>query len=253
MSSPAAPESTVRAWRRLLRMASPRLTRANLFVTALATLLGFAIATQVQANRTQPLEALREDELVRILDDVTQNGQRLGIELRELERTRDALRSGASDSTAALDTARERADALGILAGTVATTGPGAQVTIADPQGKITALVLLDAVQELRDAGAEAIQLGPVRVVANTALTDASGRVQVAGEEFGAPYTLLAIGEPATLASAMEIPGGVVESVERLGGTATVTPRDSIAITATVSLTTLRYAAPAPASPSPSK
>ncbi|MEI2775575.1 MAG: DUF881 domain-containing protein [Tetrasphaera sp.] len=247
----AAPASTAAIWRRLARMASPRLTRANLFVTALATLLGFAIATQVQANRTQPLETLREDELVRVLEDVTQNGQRLGAEVRELERTRDALRNSASDSTAALDTARERADALGILAGTVPAIGPGIQITITDPGHKVTSTLLLDAVQELRDAGAEAIQLGEVRVVASTALTDADGGVLAAGETVSAPYSLWAIGDSATLASAMEIPGGVVESVQRLGGTADVRPRETVRITALASRASMRHAAPASPSGSP--
>ncbi|MBK6887387.1 MAG: hypothetical protein IPH03_13800 [Tetrasphaera sp.] len=74
------------AWRRL-RHRPAAADRGTLFVTVLAVLLGFALATQLRANRGQPLEGLREDELVRVLDDVTQNGQRLNGELRDLERT----------------------------------------------------------------------------------------------------------------------------------------------------------------------
>ena len=62
---------------------------------------------------------------------------------------------------------------LGILAGTVAAEGPGIVVTI---DGVDDAALLLDTVQELRDAGAEAIQLGDVRVVASTYFTQAPGR-----------------------------------------------------------------------------
>ena len=58
---------------------------------------------------------------------------------------------------------------LRILTGTVAATGPGVTLTIDDPDGSVTAATLLDGVEELRDAGAEAIEINDsVRVVAST-------------------------------------------------------------------------------------
>ena len=45
-------------------------------------------------------------------------------------------------------------------------------LTINDPDNKVTAALLLDALQELRDAGAEAVQIGDVRVVADTWFAD---------------------------------------------------------------------------------
>ena len=94
----SAPEQlSVSAWRRVYLMARPRATRANAFALLLACLLGFAIATQVRQTQAQGLEDLRQDELVRILDDVTQNGARLDDEIAELEATRDGLAD--SDAT----------------------------------------------------------------------------------------------------------------------------------------------------------
>src|SRR5699024_2750227 len=66
--------SAGRAWRRLYRIARPRATLANGFALLLAALLGVAIVTQVRQTQSQGLDSLREDELVRILDDVTQTG-----------------------------------------------------------------------------------------------------------------------------------------------------------------------------------
>jgi len=143
------------AWRRLARMGSPRLTKANVLVLALAVLLGFAISTQVHQTRASGLESLRQEELVGVLDTVTQEGVRLGTELRTLERTRDRLASGADSEKEAVELARARADTLALLAGTEPATGPGVRLTITDPSGKIGATILLDAIQELRDAGAE--------------------------------------------------------------------------------------------------
>ena len=73
----AAAQSSDSSSAGLLRMARPRATRANAFAALLAIVLGFAIATQVQQTNQSGLEQLREDELVRILDDVSQEQDRL--------------------------------------------------------------------------------------------------------------------------------------------------------------------------------
>jgi uncharacterized protein YlxW (UPF0749 family) len=243
-------DPTGSSWRTLLRMARPRATRANAFAALLAIVLGFAIATQVQQTNQTGLEQLREDELVRILDDVSQEQNRLASDSRELEASRDKLVSGVDSSSEALKSAQERLDTLGILTGTSPATGPGIVITISDPGHHVTAARLLDALQELRDAGAEAVQVGDVRVVADTWFADVDGGVEVGGERVVQPYVIAAIGDSATMASAMEIPGGVSESVRGDGAKATVRQSDRVAITALHSLSEPRYARPVPA-PSP--
>jgi uncharacterized protein YlxW (UPF0749 family) len=231
----------------MFRMARPRATRANLFAALLAIVLGFALATQVQQTQEQGLEQLREDELVRILDDVTQDAARLGNDARALELSRDRLVSGADSSAEALRAAQERLDTLGILAGTAPATGPGIVLTITDPAGKVTSALLLDTLQELRDAGAEAVQIGSVRAVADTYFADTPGGIEVSGVPVKSPYVIKAIGGSATMASAMDIPGGVSESVRRLGAVSTVDQQDEVAITALHTLEEPQYARPVPA------
>jgi uncharacterized protein YlxW (UPF0749 family) len=238
------------AWARLLRMGRPRATRANALGALLALGLGFAIAAQVQQTDQSGLEQLREDELVRILDDVSQEQNRLANDTRALEVTRDRLVSGADSSEEALKAAQERLDTLGILTGTRPATGPGIVITITDPGGKVTAALLLDALQELRDAGAEAVQINDVRVVADTWFADTDGGVEVSGETVRSPYVIKAIGDSATMASAMDIPGGVTESVRSQGATSTVDQKQSVAVDALHTIQEPRYARPVP---SPSK
>jgi uncharacterized protein YlxW (UPF0749 family) len=247
-NEPDTPEQRGRSsWSTLLRMAKPRATRANVFAAVLAIGLGFAIATQVQQTNQSGLEQLREDELVRILDDVNQEQGRLGNDTRALESTRDRLLSGVDSSTEALKAAEERLDTLGILTGTAPASGPGVIITITDPDHKVTAALLLDALQELRDAGAEAVQIGGVRVVADTWFADADGGVKVGGERLASPYVIRAIGDSATMASAMDIPGGVTESVRREGAVSEVKQVPKVDITALHSLDEPRYARPVPA------
>lgn len=246
--SPAPPPSG--AWRRLARMGAPRLTRANLVGALLALLLGFGFATQVQQTQAGGLDQLREDELVQLLDDVSARSARLDQEIRQLEADRDTLQSGVGSSASAIEQAQERLDTLGILAGTVPAVGPGVRMSIEDPEGRVTGTVLLDIVQELRDAGAEVIQIGTVRVVASTSFSDVEGRVFADAVELTRPYSVAAIGEPSTIASAMNIPGGASETIRGLGGELTISETTNLRIDALHTPRAPRYAQPVP-DPSP--
>ncbi len=151
----------------------------DLAVAALLGLLGFAVAVQVRSTQDDGLLAsARQEDLVRILDDLSNRSDRLRQETATLGATRDRLTSGTDRDRAALDEAQRRAQVLGVLAGTVPASGPGVVVTLTDPTGDVGADDLLNALEELRDAGAEAVQVsgadpaGAVRVVASTSFLD---------------------------------------------------------------------------------
>ena len=236
------------AWHRLLRAGAPRATRANLLAMVLAGALGFAIIAQVRQTSLGELENLREDELVRLFAGVDRDGERLAEEIRGLETSLSLLKSQSTNEAEAQRAAQERLDALGILAGTVPAKGPGITLTIADPQGQVTDSIVLDAIQELRDAGAEAIQVGDVRVVADTWFSQGDGGLSVSGTEVRPPYVIRAIGDGNTLAGAMEIPGGVSATVRRAGGETKVEILDEVLVDALLSPTQPQYAQPVPTS-----
>ena len=227
---------------RLRAALRPRASRGQVLSGALCLLLGLALVVQVRTNAEADLTSLRQSELIGLLDDTTERADRLEAEVRELSRTRDELAGSSDQSEAARDLARERLEVLGVLAGTAPATGPGIELTITG--AGVDADVLLAAVQELRDAGAEAIQVGGVRVVASTYFLDAPGApadpddpssgpvVDVGGTLLEAPFTFSAIGSSRTLASAMEFPGGVVPTVTTRGGSAVVRQLDRVEITA---------------------
>jgi len=224
----------------------PRATKANALAALLALLLGFAVATQIRQNQTLALESLRQSELVDILDNATLRSSRLDQNSRQLQITRDQLVNGGNSGAAAVKAAQERLDALGILAGTARARGRGIRMTISDPGGKLSAPVLLDAIQELRDAGAEAIQVNNVRIVASSAFTDGASVIEIDGRSVRSPYTITAIGDPATMASAMEIPGGLSENARSLGATVTITQQKELTVGALHALEEPRYARPVP-------
>lgn len=236
----------VSGWRTLARMGRPRATKANVLAALLAAALGFATVAQVQLNRSSGLDGLSQDDLVALLDGEAQQSIRLDRETAALTATRDQLKGSGSDE-AALKAARLRLSQLGILAGTVPAKGPGVQVVVSDPKSGVQSATLLDAVQELRDAGAEAIQVNGVRVVASTYFsTGPDNRLKVDTTTINAPYTILAIGDGQTMATAMAIPGGVVSTMRQLGATATVTTSKAVTVSALRAPGADRYARPNP-------
>jgi len=235
--------------RRLMLMARPRATKANILVGLLALLLGFAMATQVHQNQSLELASLPQSDLVTILDSTTLLSARLDQNARELQATRDQLVNGNTSAAAAVSAAKQRLDTLAILAGTAGAHGPGIQMTITDPGGKVTPPVLLDAIEELRDAGAEAIQVDTVRIVASSFFTQGASEIMIDGHSTLQPYTILAIGNPATMFSAMQIPGGLSENVSQLGATITIVQKTDLTVGALHPLVAPRYARPVSATP----
>ncbi len=226
---------------------SPARYRAAALIGVLIAALGFAIAVQVHANsQSDSLSNLREDDLIGILDNQNARGDRLRQQITELEQTLRRLHDSGDRNAAATQQAEQDATALGILLGTLPATGPGVQITITDPDHKLAPEDLLDVVEELRGAGAEAIQFGSVRVGTSTAFTGRRGAVSIDGTLLSAPFTVFAIGDAKTLDTALNIPGGVAAATRAAGAALSVTERPTVTISVTRSLAPPKYASPAP-------
>ncbi|WP_433320083.1 DUF881 domain-containing protein [Micromonospora sp. CA-269861] len=216
-----------------------RWSTAGVMIAVLLALLGFTLVVQLKTTSTDPtLGATRQEDLVRILSDLDARENRLQQDIRALEDSQRQLRSGEQGRQAALDEATRRADELGILAGTLPAVGPGLTVQFDAGVKPISANRVLDAVQELRGAGAEAMQIAggdraTVRIIASTYFLDGdNGSLVVEGRRLTGPYTITVIGDPATMRTALNIPGGVVASVRGDGGNVTFGEREVAEVSA---------------------
>lgn len=222
---------------------------SSLAVGVLFAVLGlFAVAGALAFRSDDALANARPADLVQILDGLETENDRLLAEQRRLEAELETLRSGTSAE--ALARSQERLEALEVLAGTEPVRGPGIRMVIRDPADVVDAAELVNAVQELRGAGAESIEVSQRRVVVDTWFADpGSGRpgILISGEVRESPYTILAIGDAQTLATAMQIPGGLADSIRTAGASFEIDVRDSIDITSTVPLEPPDYAEPAEA------
>jgi uncharacterized protein YlxW (UPF0749 family) len=245
-------------WRSLWKAGAPRASRAQVVVALLCGLLGFGLATQVHSESNSGLRSASQSDLVDILDNLSARSERLRSEVGQEQSELSKLNGGSGDTAAALQDAQLRASNLKILAGTVGATGPGIDLTIQDPDHAVTADVLLDTMEELRDAGAEALQIdgGPphpaaVRLVASSYFLDAPGigaGIMADGVTLSPPYDVIAIGDPHTLDAALGIPGGVLDTLKTKKASGSVQENNAVQVTALYTPTTPTYARPAPTS-----
>jgi len=218
---------------------------AAALIGVLTLLLGFAFAVQVRSvGHDQEYTGAREEDLVRILDELNAREERLREQISDQRSALQQLTSSDSQSATALEEARARAEAIGILNGTLPAQGPGLVMTIRDAGDDVRVSDILDAIQELRGAGAETMQIDGVRVGVSTAVTGTPGHLMVDGRPITSAYEFIVIGSPQNMETALNIPGGVVQDLTRQGASVDITQSDQVVVDAVRPLDTPQYASP---------
>jgi len=191
--------------RERLRAALLRPGPRQLIVALLLAVVGFAAVAQVRTNDVDDsYSTLRDQDLIDVLSGLAGTSQRARSEIDRLEQDKRDLQSDSRRLGAALEQAQQQVDTLNILAGLVPVTGPGVRITITEQSGPVDIDSVLDTIEELRSAGAEAMQFnGEVRVVAQTSLEDEVGGFSVDGQLVTSPYVIDVIGDPHTLSGAL--------------------------------------------------
>lgn len=219
-----------------------RVTRGTVAVGVVAAMLGFGLITQIRQQEDNPFSSMRQDDLVRYLDELTTRNDKLAAEEIELRAELDNLRVGADSSAAARAAAEEQARINGILAGTLPATGPGVVVRIVDDHNALTSSVMVTLFEELRNAGAESIEVNDIRITATSWVKREGQSLIVNGTPVSSPLTVRAIGNPETLSVALAIPGGATAQVKALNAAISVTESESVDITAVIDVPAPQYA-----------
>jgi len=230
--------------------------KGQVIAAAILLLVGMAGVMQIKINTADATySGARREDLIQLLDGLGAQSRRLESEIAELEQTRTSLKSGADSGRTARDAVRKQVQDLSILAGTVPAQGLGIRMRISDPGGRVNAEVLLDAVEELRDAGAEVIEINDtVRIVASSWFgQDGQGGLLVDGASVTRPITIEAIGDPHALEEAAQFRGGIVSEIEgpRISGHVQIEKPDPVAIDSLHATNENQYARPASAAPTP--
>lgn len=246
MPEPTSTPSTRRTGRGRLVTAFRQPSRRQVVVAALLAVLGFGMVTQMRTYEVNDTYAgYTQQALIDVLNGLAGTTQRAEAELARLEETRSRLQSDTSAEQAATEQARSEIDSLEVLAGVVPVTGPGIRITITEGTGHVDIDSMLDTIQELRTAFAEAMQInGQVRIVASTSFEDGVGGIYVDGTLLEPPYIIDVIGDPATLNGGMVFPEGPIEQLENDGAEVAVEELQSLDIEAVAAPERTEFAQP---------
>lgn len=218
----------------------------QIVASVLLCVLGIAAVTQFRlAGTDDEYAGMRQPDLIQALNGLQATSRRTEQDIQDLEETRDALRNSNDKTATALAQARKDLEVLGVLAGTVPATGPGIRITVTVPESNLSLNFLLDGIEELRDAGAEAMEINDsVRIVAQTSFESADGGINVDGRVLTSPFTIDAIGDPDSLATAMQIYGGFVDDVNLDEGEVEISKSQQIEVTVLRNQVPPRFAEP---------
>lgn len=230
-------------WRAFLR---PGVSQFIVGVMIMAVVAG---GLWLVRNRAQDetYSQMRRPDLIALIDTLDTDSARLEGQIRELEKTLADLQSGADKQQAAAAEAAKRAGTLSVLAGTAPAVGPGIRMVISDPQGRFTSQILLDAVQELRDSGAEVIEIDDkYRIVGTTWFGASAGVAGVNGEPLGNRVVIEAIGDPNSLEEGARFRGGIVSRIEsaEVGGEVSISRLTRVDVDSVVTLRSPEHARP---------
>jgi uncharacterized protein YlxW (UPF0749 family) len=217
--------------------------------------VGVAGVMQIRINATGDTYAsARREDLIQLLDGLSAESRRLEGEIAQLEQTRSNLQSGADTQRVAREEAEKHLSELSILAGTVPAEGPGIRMRIADPKAAVDPGVLLDTVEEMRDAGAEVIEVNnTIRIVGSSWFGSDANGLLIDGKPVSRPITFEVIGEPHSLEEAARFRGGIVSEITgpKIGGQVQIDQESRVVIESLHAVSENQYARPTSAPPTP--
>lgn len=212
---------------------------------AVSALLGMMLSLQYRSAQ----EAQNQFAGMRMADMYRQLVQ-AEYENQELQRQITDLKEGGYEKNV-----KEELDNLRYQAGLSAVEGPGIVVTLNDSKQKtklgdnqnlyvVHDEDLLRVINELRAARAEAIAINDQRLISRSEIRCVGPTVTVNGKMFGPPFVISAIGDPQLLASALQLRGGVEDTLRYWGIELNIEHVNNVRLPAYSGLVTTDFAKP---------
>ncbi len=204
---------------------------AQLSLFAVALLIGVLLVGQLRSQaRPTEISQLPAQELSQLIDTLGVRNRELRTGLADLRATLDEYRDSGTQGQSALDVTREDLRRITAFGGLAAVEGQG---LVLDVDGSLDAIAVNDLLNELRNAGAEAIAIDDVRITHRSVAVQGPRSLVIDGVEIGQRFTISAIGSPDGLLTAMERPGGIIAQLEQfIQATITARQVDSISLPA---------------------
>ena len=187
-----------------------RTNSGAIWASIIALFLGFAAVTQVHSQDifSRSLNLETPASLTTLIANLSETNNELRNEIFELRRDVADAQDAISSGRGTLTEAQRQVAQLRVFSAESAVTGPGIAIRI---EGPFDQQALSDLVNELRNAGAEAIGVNEVRVGPKSYFTGpAENVVAVDGRPLHGPWTVRAVGAPDVVYVAMTRTGGII-------------------------------------------
>lgn len=210
-----------------------RRPRAQLSIAVVALILGVLVVIQLRAQSGgDQLGTLSAQELTVLVANLNTRNDQLRTEIADLDAEAAALEAGRSRGETSVGQVQRDLERVRGWAGLDAVEGSGVRLTISGP---IAGAAVEDLLNELRNAGAEAIAVGGVRVVPGAVVAGPPGGVSIEDSGLTDPFEVAAIGDPQVLTGTLTRAGGMVAQLAATYTQAvvTVTPVERMVLPAT--------------------
>ena len=213
--------------------------------TLMSMVLTFGISVQMKTvnnNGTTVNLTAEQSELKSEILKISERYNNLYEQLDKLEAKLEKERENSASNNSNLATLEENIKEKNVSLGLTEVTGTGVKIILKDGststinnflQNTSDLLVhdgdLLQVVNELFNAGAEAISINGQRIVSTTSIECDGNVIKINGTKTGAPFEILAIGYPEQL-SGISRPGGYVEVLISRGVDVNLTKQNSVKI-----------------------
>lgn len=206
---------------------------SRITILVVAVLLGILAVGQLNAQAGAPaLEGRSATELTQLIANLTTGNDQLRAEVTDLTAQQAHLEDAHSRGETTVDQLTGDLDRIRAWAGLTAVSGQGISIIIRGPIGGDG---VQDLVNELRNAGAEAISVDGVRIVTGVVVAGEPGALSVENDAIGDSFEIRAIGSPQILTGTLTRTGGVIAQVGAAnpGAELTVTPVEQQTLPAT--------------------
>ncbi len=235
---------------------------ANVSMGIVCLILAFFITMQIKSvhviNSSDSTDKMRAEALTAELAHEQEKNVELYKQLLQSKEEIESFKKEAADSSGYSQTLLSQLQRAELLAGLTSVEGGGVQVTLSDSTQTnnltenanayvIHDLDILQVINELRDAGAEAISLNGERVVSTSEVRCAGSTVSINNNRYAAPFVIKAIGDPTNLENALLMRNGVIDSLTFYGINAEVKKISTMKIGPYTGSLNYKYAVPSAA------
>ena len=207
--------------------------RSQITIAVVALILGLLVVIQLRSQAgSSGLAQLSSQDLTILVANLNARNDQLRREASSLEVELTTLTENRSRGDVSIDEITADLERVRAYAGLDPVGGPGVTISV---RGPIDGSGVEELINELRNAGAEAIATGGVRVVTGVVVNGPPGAASVDGVALGDVFELMAIGAPEKLTGSLTRSGGVIAQLAATQPdvVVTVTPVDRMELPAT--------------------